>query len=157
MKKLVPLFSLLVFASLVSLRSTAQPEPVDFKTVDNYFLKNDVRLAAGFNCMVLINAAQFNKAFAPEKTATNAVSLPDFTTQRVIAIALPPSMRKTTLIIDKIEMSGSIAYVHFREVLAENLTYKMTPLTIATFDRASFIKTVAFYKDKHLIKSFPVK
>ena len=157
MKKLVPLFSLFALALLTSFTSAAQPEPVDFKTIDNYSLKSDVRLAPGFNCMVLINPAQFNKAFTPAKTGTNSTALPDFTTQRVIAIALPPTMRNTSLIIDKIEMSGSIAYVHFREVLAENLTSKMTPLTIASFDRASFIKTVAFYKDKHLVKSFPVK
>ena len=145
---------LVSFLLMVSI-AKAQPEPVDFKPVDNYVLKTDVRLAAGFNCVVLANAAQFNKMFVSPKGAT-AVT-PNFTTQRVIAIATPPTYRKTTIIIDKIEMSGSILYVHFREVLAENLTTAVAAYEVVSFDRASFIKTIAFYKDKHLVKSIPVK
>ena|SRR6185295_10340963 len=157
MKKLIPFFSLVVSGLLISTLAIAQPEPMEFKTVDNFFLKNDVRLSAGINCMVFTNAAQFNKAFGAAKTATNTVSTPNFTTQRVAAIAIPPSYRKTQLIVDKVEMSGSFVYIHFREVLGENLSSTSTPLTIISFDRASFIKVVAFYKDKKLVKSFAVK
>jgi len=157
MKKRIPFITLVISALLFTTLASAQPEPMEFKTVDNFFLKNDVRLAAGVNCMVFTNAAQFNKTFAAAKTATNTVATPNFTTQRVAAIAIPPSYRKTQLIVDKVEMSGSFVYVHFREVLGENQTFTSTPLTIISFDRASFIKVIAFYIDKKLVKSFPVK
>ncbi|PWU03378.1 MAG: hypothetical protein C5B52_03560 [Bacteroidetes bacterium] len=158
MKKLRTILTLFVITQFAIIKAEAQPEPVDFKQVENYFLKNDVKLVSGFNCWAIMNLAQYNKLFAPAKTASNKVTPPTFATQTVVAVAMPQTMRTTTVIIDKIEMSGSILQVHCRVVYGENLSYKMQPLTIATVDRMSFIKTIAFYNsDNKLIKAMPAK
>ena len=158
MRKLRSILTLFVIVQFCNIKAEAQHEPVDFKQVDNYFLKNDVKLVTGFNCWAIGTLAQYNKLFAPAKTAKNTVAAPTFGNQMVVAVAMPATMRKTTVIIEKIEFAGSVLYVHCRVAYGENLTYKMQPLEIATVDRMSFIKTVGFYNsDNKLIKAIPFK
>jgi hypothetical protein len=95
--------------------------------------------------------------FGTAKTAGNSVTTPHFGNNRVIAIAMPPSARETTLIIHKVEVAGSTTNVHCIVNYGGNLTYKATPFVVGTIPRDSFTKTVAFYRDGRIIKAFTVK
>lgn len=151
---------LLLFSSLFVLSITnivnAQPEPIDFTPLSNYSIKNTVKFNSGLNCYVCTNLAQFNKIFGAAKTA-GAVATPHFGNDRVIAIAMPPSARETTVIIQKVEVAGSTTNVHCIVNYGGNLTYKATPLVIGTIPRDSFTKTIAFYRDGRITKAFTVK
>ncbi len=135
----------------------AQPEPVDFDLLSNYFIKNTVKFSSGLNCFVITNLAQFNKIFGTAKTSGNSVVTPHFGNNRVIAIAMPPSARETTVIIQKVEVAGNTTNVHCIVNYGGNLSYKMTPFVVGTIQRDSFTKTIAFYRDGRIVKAFSVK
>jgi hypothetical protein len=133
----------------------AQPEPIDFTPLSNYVIKNTVKFTGGLNCFVCTNLTQFNKIFAAAKTGGSKP--PHFGNDRVIGIAMPPSARETTVIIQKVEVAGSTTNVHCIVNYGGNLNYKATPIVVGTIPRDSFTKTIAFYRDGRMYKAFTVK
>ncbi len=145
----------MLLLSFFTINTIAQPEPVEYSQLDGFVLRNNVKLGTGLNCWAIINLQQFNKLFTPVRSGNNLPAAPKFGTQFVLAVASPATMRKTTLIIERVELAGTVLNVHCRPSYGETLSTKMFPLTIVTLDRISFIKSFVFYNsDNKVIKTF---
>lgn len=81
--------------------------PIDFMILKNYAVKPSLSLPDSVNHIFIVTAAEFNKTFQMTKASPGTAVVPDFNSQSVVAIILPPTERVVSIDINKAEMTGN--------------------------------------------------
>ncbi|MBN9298724.1 MAG: hypothetical protein J0I41_17080 [Filimonas sp.] len=132
---------------LISCRITQPiPSSVGVVPLDNYFIKNTSQLIEDVNYIAIRSPDVFYNTFGVAKTMTNEVRTPNFSGQFVVAVAMKPTNKDVTIRFSKAELSGRQMNVYY--TVTENpslLSYKQTPLAVATIPKGESTKEIVFY------------
>lgn len=124
-----------------------------FSPLDNYFLKNTVKLPDSINFLILSSQAEFDELFGITKTSTNQIIAPDFIINRTIAIACSPTETKTTIEIEKVEMGESTINVFAKIIKEEKESSTSTPARVFAIERREGVTGMDFYLNNQMVKS----
>jgi hypothetical protein len=138
--------NLLSLLLLLLLPLSLAAQSVELFPLNNYFVKNTVKLKTGLNGKVFAAKKDFDNYFGIAKTATNAITVPDFQSFRVISIAAPASNKATTLSIDSAKRSGKTLQVYCSKVQGSTQTYSTVPVTLVMIKKDPAIRQYYFYE-----------
>lgn len=138
--------------------ANAQPKNIVVKKLDNYFLSQQGDEPGGTQCMVITKEKDFDKTFGIAKTMNNTIIRPDFATEAVVLVALPPTNKNAKVEILSALVVGNIIEVFFKTSKERfPLPYTTRPLAVATVPRYKNVTKVKFYEGKTLVDEVSVK
>src|SRR6478609_3993489 len=139
----------------VATDTTSQAAAVQlaFAPLDNYFLKNTAQLPDSINFLIIANQSEFDNLFGAAKTATNAITAPDFIINHTIAIATLPTNSKTTIEVEKVELGESTINVFAKITKGEKESATSTPARVFAVEKRDGVTGMDFYLDGKMVKS----
>lgn len=156
MKNLVKAFVIITMYSCTNAKNI-QVSQVGLVTLDNYFTKNTVTLAADTNYYAFTNQQAFDNIFGVAKTANNTIITPDFHGQTAVAVILKPTNKNVSVKLLKAEMGGKNLNIYYSILNNGNdLSYTQTPTAIATVPRGLDVKYVNFFTGDTKVKTIPL-
>ncbi len=105
--------------------------------LENYFLKNTVKLKADVNLLVAQDSAAFNKQFGVARTMGNKIVTPDFSKNTIAAIACKSTDVATTIAVERIISNASSVDIYVKITRSEKQNFTSTPLAIIALPKLS--------------------
>ncbi|GHU00329.1 hypothetical protein FACS1894186_0620 [Alphaproteobacteria bacterium] len=130
-------------------------EPVSFRVLANYFLKNTVDSDARTNYFVARGEKAFSSLFGMATTMTSKPTPVDFAREIVVGVSLPTSDLGQRVAITGARLDEGSLYVEFSVASDGRTTHKSTPLAIASVPRAAALDVV-FVQDGQEVKRLPL-
>jgi hypothetical protein len=125
-----------------------------FKTLDRYFIGNNVVFKGSKQTWILKKEADFDKIFHPAALNGQSVEAPDFEHEVVLAIAFQPSNNSYDLKVVKIEKNARTIKVYYsKDLKAKNLSFTQNHFVIVSIRKEDFTENVKFYLVKQLSKA----
>lgn len=139
----------------VAADSTTQVAPVQlaFSPIDNYFLKNTVKLPDTVNFLIINGQAEFDELFGAAKTATNTITPPDFIINHTIAIACQPTDIQTMIEVEKVELRESTIKVFAHITRGQKQSSVSTPSRVFAVEKRDGVTGMDFYLDNKMVIS----
>lgn len=125
-----------------------------FKTLDRYFIGNNIILKGSKQTWILKKEEDFDKIFHPAALNGQSVEAPDFQHEVVLAIAFQPSNNSYDLKVVKIEKNSQAIKVYYsKELKAKNLSFTQNHFVVVSIRKEDFIENVKFHLVKQLSKA----
>lgn len=125
---------------------TSEAEILNFKELDGYFLKNNVKLTDNVNFFTVSAQKDFDKILGIAKTMTNVITPVDFKNSMVVVVAMKPSQSLNNIKITKAYLMGSDVYVEY-EILPAGIPdvgYFLSNMAAFAIQRPKQILNVSF-------------
>ncbi|MDQ6814748.1 MAG: hypothetical protein M3040_13505 [Bacteroidota bacterium] len=151
-------YATLLISLSVACGVVKEPAPLSIGTVTlfNYKINNEVPIIGNVDFKFIGNANNFNKIFHMTKASGGAATIPDFTTQSVVAIILQPTEKVVSVNIQKAEIWGEQLRIHYTITdTASFTTYKQIPVVVATVPKSIKVKEVSFFSEHMKEKTIP--
>ncbi|MCA6070608.1 MAG: hypothetical protein LE180_05845 [Endomicrobium sp.] len=107
---------------------------LQFKKLEGYFLKNNVKLLKEINFFTANSVDKFNKLLGVTKTMVNKVTVPDFDKKIAVIIAPKPSQYLNNISISQIYMIDNNIYVEYKIERDRTKDLGYFALNIAVFE-----------------------
>ncbi|MDR3256639.1 MAG: copper resistance protein NlpE N-terminal domain-containing protein [Endomicrobium sp.] len=119
---------------------------LQFKELNGYFLKNNVKLLHEINFFTISSLNKLNKILSVAKTMTNTINIPDFDKNVVIVAATKPSKILNTIAMNKIYMIDNNMYVEYdiKSTKAQELGYFVLNVQVFEIEKPKAITNVCF-------------
>jgi hypothetical protein len=126
--------------------------------LDHYFTKNTVVFPGDVNYRVITRAEDFENIFGVAQTMDSKVIRPDFSSQTVVAILLPPTNKETFMHFEKAEIAGEEINIYYNITnRGKELSYTISPNALATIPRVADAKQVNFHTGGMKVKTLQMK
>ncbi len=110
---------------------------LQFSLLENYFLKNTVKLADEVNLVLSKDSASFYNKFGMARTMGNAIVQPDFAKNTVVAIACQSSDVATAIAVERVISTPSGVDVYVKITRGEKRTFTATPVALVLLPKLS--------------------
>lgn len=128
-------FFIVVVLFLINI-NFAFSESVKVKYLDNFYIKDNIKIEDRLNLFVVKNIKDFNDLVFPLPMEYKRIKVPSFDEEYAILMALPMINKETFIEIKSIENKGNNIFVNY--VLKEydtELPFKITPIKIFTIPK----------------------
>ncbi len=116
--------------------------------LNNYAVNANVLLPDSINHRFIVTAEEFYKIFHMTKATPGTAIVPDFTSQSVVAIILPPTERVVSIDIHKAETDDKNLNIYYTITdTASWTTYPHTIKAVAAVNKSNSVKRVSFYNN----------
>ena len=133
---------------------TPAPASLAYSLMPGYSAKNTVALTDSVNFLLLQTQEDVDKNFILDKTATNAITKPDFIINYNVGVVCLPSQLMTTISLDKVEIAENNVNVYVNIKRGEKQSMASKPAQIFAFERRDGVGTIQFYVNGKIDKSF---
>ena len=157
MKKICP-FVLLIIISMSYSFTQHIASGVGLVILKNYAVNANVLLPDTINHKFIVTAEEFYKTFHMTKATPGTAIVPDFTSQFVVAIILPPTEKVVSINIDKAEKDDKNLNIYYTITDTTSwTTYPHTIKAVAAIDKSTSVKQVNFYNNNIKERTFFVE
>ncbi len=144
MKLLISISVLFLFACKTAKTSNI----IVYENLISFILRPDVRLTNEISYFYFNNEDDFRKIFTLTKGSPGNIVIPNFNTQRVIAIALKPTKEIVEIKLLKTEISENNLNVFYTRSPTTGTSFLHTPFILASITIPKSIMHVNFYYGK---------
>lgn len=130
------------------------PTSLAFNLMPGYTASNKAAFTDTVNFILLTSQEEIDKNFVLEKTATNAISSPDFIINYNIGVICLPSQLATTISVDKVEIAENTVNVYVNIMRGEKQSLASKPAQIFAFEKRDGVGEIQFYVNGKMDKSF---
>lgn len=144
-KQLFISLSILLFFACKTAKTT---NTILFENLISFIIRPDVQLTEEVNYFYFSNENDFRKTFTLTKGTAGNIIIPDFETQRVIAVALKPTKDIFEVKLQKTEITGTDLDVFYTRSPSAGTSFLHTPFTVASIVFPKSILHINFYNGK---------
>lgn len=121
---------------------------VDFVVLKNYAVNSTVPLPDTINHKFIVTAEEFHKTFHMTKASPGTAIVPDFNSQAVVAIILPPTERVVSIDLHKAEIIDKDLNIYYTITDTTSwTTYPHTIKAVGAVQKNNNLKRVNFYNN----------
>ena len=108
--------------------------PINFTTLNNYFVRNDVDCSK-LQRLILDNQADFEGFFGEAAHMGGRPTAVNWKTQYVLAVILPETGRETSIKPIAVKQDGSQVVLSYEVKRGDKVSYTMVPFTAVAVDK----------------------
>ncbi len=120
---------------------------VSVKTLNGYFLKNDYQFTDSIEFFVFRNAQEFERYVGIARVMGGNFDTIDFANECAVAIACPPTNRKTDIQFSSVKNENDTLIVNYTITRDDKQSYDMLPFSLLRISKQENLKEIRFVRD----------
>ena len=142
------IFSIIVSVLSCTVNKRDTPSAVGVVTLNNYALNPGVSLPDTVNYFFITKQNDFDRMFSATKMSMGKITVPNFTSQSVVAILFKTTEKVVSVNINGATISADKLNVNYTVTDTTSWkSYLQVPTVVATVPKSLDVKRVAFYRN----------